>query len=300
MSRPVPRPPKVKLSAEPPVGAGVILVRQTPTGAFAWATGSTATEQASTGTADSDVAAHLFALEAFLDRNDHVGRRLSLDVEDTPAGQAVVSFVAEHLPQIPVTARKDLHTDGGRIFADIWAALSDLLEQQQLPARVIAAVNASPRRKGQLEAGWAWVTTDGGWESGTLRGRKELAVEVLALLRLIVTHPHADTIHIGCSSKQAIATIQHIRAGELGLSGAMKDLNLKHSRYQTMFEKLIAHPAEITFQLIPVNDSQLLTDTASRLAVQACLAAQSGMDNETFTALQASIIEDFRAKLPGN
>lgn len=287
----------MKLSAEPPVGAGIILVRQTPDGAFAWATGSTVMRRPVLGSADNEAVAHLAALEVFLDHPDHVGHRLTLDVKDNPAGHVIVDFVAEHLPHIPVTARRDLRADGGRMFGDIWDALEALVTPRPEPVRIVAATHGSRRPK-QPEGGWAWVTTDGRWETGDIRGRKTLAVEVLALLRLVLAHPDADSIHIGCDSKQAIAVIHHLRTGEAGINAAMKDLNLKHPKYLTMMETLINHPAEITFQWVPVDEGYLLSDTAHRLAVQACLALQSGMDKSTFTRLQADIVADFRERLP--
>lgn len=297
-----PRPPRAKLTAEPPVGAGIILVRQTPDGSFAWATGSTATKQTATGTAADETTAHLAALEAFLAHPDHTGRRLTLDVEDNPAGHEVVRFITQHLPQIPVTARKDLHVDAAQIFPEVWDALPDVSHVPQdpprVPVRVIAATGAT-RQAGHPEGGWAWVSSDGRrWETGAIRGRKLLAIELIAVLRLIAAHPSADTIHVGCDSKQAIALIQQLRDGRTGVNATVTDLKLQHPKYLKLFDVLLNHHAEITFQWVPPHDGHLLAQTANRLAIQECLALQSPTSKETLTGILARILTEFRASLP--
>lgn len=294
----MPRPPQVKLTAEPPVGAGIILVRQTHDGAFAWATGSTVTGPPALGTAADETVAHLAALEAFLAHPDHAGRRLTLEVADSPGGQAVVEFAAAHLPHIPVTPHPDPRTVGGRMFSDISAALAEAVAARPpAPVRVIAATHGS-RQRNRPEGGWAWVTTDGRWCTGDIRHRTALAVEVLAVLRLVMAYPQAASFHIGSTSRPVMVLVHHLRTGEVGAAATMMDLNLKHPGYLTMLETLIHHPAEISFQWAPVNKGYLLSSTAHRLATQARLALQSGMDKSTFTHLQVAIVEEFRQQLP--
>ena len=291
----------MKLTAELPIAAGMILVRQTPDGAFAWATGSTAMTPPATGTAESEIEAHLLALEAFLDHPDHADRRLAIDVEDTPAGHALVEFAAKHLPRIPAGTHGDLRANGERVAPGIWDVLSELLappeaEAPSPPVRVVGAVGSS-RVIGQPAAGWAWVTSDGRWRTGTIRNRRVVTVEVIALLRFISSFPQADSMHVGCGSRPALALIHQVRTKGRGINAAMTDLNLHHPRYQRMFEILVSHEGDITFQWVPDDPRHVLTHTADRLAVQARRALQSRMPEETFVAIQQNIMDDLHDSL---
>lgn len=291
----------MKLSAELPVAAGIIVVRPTPDGSVVWAAGSTTMSTAASGTATTEIEAHLAALEAFLDHPDHADRRLTIDVEDTLAGHSLVEFAAKHLPRIPVTAHPDVRAHGDRASPGTWEVLAALLEPpaEETPAELvhIEGGTGSSRVMGQPAAGWAWVTSDGRWRTGTIRNRKVVAVEVISLLRLISTFPNADSFHIRCSSRPALAVIHQVRHGGLGVNTAMADLSLQHDRYQRMFETVLRHQADIQFKWVPDNPGHLLTQTADRLAVQARRALQSKMPNETFAVIQENILADLHACL---
>lgn len=256
-----------------------------------------------TGTSANEMEAHLVALEAFLDHPDHADRRLAIDVEDTAAGRELTRFAAQHLPRIPVTTQPDIRACADHISPELWAALSELLkplpapEPPRTPVRIVAATGNSDRVFGQAEAGWAWVTNNGRWRTGTIRNRKAVAVDLIALARLISSFPDADSIHIGCSSKQALGMIQQMRSRELGITKVSADLALQHPRYQVMFDAVVNHPGDITFQWLSEDPRHVLTFTADRLAVQARQALQSDMPSDAFAAIQANIIADLEDAL---
>lgn len=293
------------LSADPGVATAVILVGHARDDSFAWAAASTYMAAPATGSADDETVAYLSALEALLDHAEHVGRRLVLDLEDTPGGKTLAEFIADHLPHLPVTMRPDIPDDSGRPFQEVRdavaarldaATLADTTPEPRKPVRVVGATNAS-RRTGSPEAGWAWTTGEGRWAAGTLPSQKVLAVEVIAILRLVAAHPKADVIHIGSDSKGAIAIVHQLRTGTLGVNTAMRSLNLHGRRPLIFFDTLVNHNAEITFQWVQANQGHILNETADRLAVQARRAAQSGMSEDALATIQANIVDDLHEQL---
>ena len=306
ITAPAPRPPQVQLSATPPVSGAVILVRQTPGGTFAWAASSDAVADAATGTAPNETAAHLSALEAILTHPSHTRRRLTLDVQDTPAGHELADFVTEHLLLMPVTLHSIITPGHRPRFYRAHIALEGVIAPSSPPAehtpaaparkqtRVVAATDGS-LGLGRADGGWAWVTSNGRWDSGTIKAARILPVEVFAILRLVAAHPTVDSLSIWSDSRSAIALIDAVRSGRTTPTQAIDHLEEDRGFAFALFRILLEHPGDINLQWVAAHRGHLLNETADRLAVQARRAKQLGASREVHTSVQHNIITDLRS-----
>jgi ribonuclease HI len=283
------------------VATGVILVARTPSGVYAWATGSDESPTTITGIAETESAAYRSALEAYLEHPDHEGCSLALEIEQSRASRTVVEIASKVMPTLTVAVRSDWEAGNRLAYERTRCSLASVVlpaSRDALPRPYvrITAATASSHRAGHRLRGWSWVNSSGQWESGTVRYRG-LAAEVTAIIHMLDAHRDANSILIGCCSIDAIALIQQVRSCVLDADEVREMLRMHPTAVQRVIDGVRKHPADISFRWIRSHRDQALNEAADRLAAQARRAAHFELDSEIIFSVQKSIIDDLRSQI---